>query len=88
VNPRQNTVSSFASSFSDEDHFLFFGHYVIAVFYVFNDRLRFDNGLHKMLLFVKISNFKIKYTVRKTYGGRCYKCQVFNIGRYPALYEQ
>jgi len=74
VSIRQNIVSLFASSFSDEDHLYFFRVTLrcdlIAVPYLCLQwrRLRFGNGLQLMLLFPKI-----KYTVQKPYGGLRYK---------------
>ena len=72
---RQNIVSSFASSFNDEDHPWFvFGHtgYITLLNFLYlclqRRRFRFSNGLQVMLLFVKI-----KYAVYTTYGGLGYK---------------
>ena len=68
--PRQNTVSSFASSFSDEDHLNFFSdtqvtlrYYFIAVSYLCLQlrRLMFGNGLQLMLLFVKIKSLYVRH---------------------------
>ena len=68
---RQNIVSSFASSFSDEDNLQFFSDIRVTLLRYWTSylclqwrRLGFGSGLQLMLLFVKI-----KYAVHKTYGG-------------------